>query len=75
MGKGAIRSFTTEVTEATEVGKKGFRIRVRTLLSFPSVSVISVDSVVKSGADVKDAVWLAPKPASQSTGPGKKLKA
>jgi hypothetical protein len=47
---GASRSFTTEATEATEAGKKGFRIRLRTLLSFRSVSVISVPSVVKSGA-------------------------
>ena len=48
---GAIRSFTTEATEATEAGRKGFRIRVQTLLSFRSVSVTSVISVVKSGAD------------------------
>jgi hypothetical protein len=47
----AIRSPTTEQTEATEVGKKGFRIR--TLLSFPSVSVNSVLSVVKSGANLR----------------------
>jgi hypothetical protein len=45
---GAIRSLTTEGTEATEAGRKGFRIPIRTLLSFPSVSVISVLSVVKS---------------------------
>jgi molecular chaperone DnaK (HSP70) len=53
---GAIRSFTTEATEATEAGKKGFRIRIRTLLSFRSVSVLSVLSVVKSGANLRETV-------------------
>jgi hypothetical protein len=37
--------FTTEGTEATEAGRKGFRIR--TLPSFRSVSVSPVSSVVK----------------------------
>jgi hypothetical protein len=55
---GAIRSFTTEATEATEAGKNGFRIRIRTLLSFPSVSVLSVLSVVKSGADARETVLI-----------------
>ena len=45
--------FTTEATEATEAGGKGVRIRLRTFLSFRSVSVISVASVVRSGADVR----------------------
>ena len=53
---GAIRSFTTEATEATEAGKKGFRIRIRTLLSLRSVSVISVPSVVKSGPNMWETV-------------------
>ena len=55
---GAIRSFTTEGTEATEAGRKGFRIRIRirTLLSFRSGSVISVPSVVKSGANLRETV-------------------
>ena len=43
----AIRSFTTESTEGTEAGRKGVRIRIRTRLSFPSVSANSVLSVVK----------------------------
>jgi hypothetical protein len=42
--------FTTEGTEAPEAGRKGFRIRVRTVLSLRSVSVIFVGSVVKPGA-------------------------
>jgi hypothetical protein len=52
MAVSANRSLTTESTEATEAGRKGFRIRIRTLLSFPSVSVNSVLSVVKSGLDI-----------------------
>jgi hypothetical protein len=42
---GAFRSLTTEGTEATEAGGKGFRIRARP--SFRSVSVIFVLSVVR----------------------------
>jgi hypothetical protein len=53
---GAIRSLTTEATEATEAGKKGFRFRIRTLPAFRSVSVISVFSVVKSGANLRKTV-------------------
>jgi hypothetical protein len=53
IANGASRSFTTEATEAR---KKGFRIRLRTLLSFRSVSVISVPSVVKSGANLRETV-------------------
>jgi len=48
---GAIRSLTTEGTEDTEAGKKGFRIRIRTLSCFRSVSVLSV---VKSGANLRE---------------------
>jgi len=55
---GAIRRFTTESTEGTEAGRKGFRIRFRTLFSFPSVSVNSVLSVVKSGADVRETALI-----------------
>jgi hypothetical protein len=53
---GAIRSLTTEGTEGTEAGRKGFRIRIRTLPSFRSVSVLSVLSVVKSGANLRETV-------------------
>jgi hypothetical protein len=52
----AIRSFATGATEAAEAGKKGIRIRIRTLLSFRSVSVISVPSEVKSGANMRETV-------------------
>jgi hypothetical protein len=41
-------------TEAAKAGRNGFRIRIRTLLSFRSVSVFSVLSVVKSGADSRE---------------------
>ena len=50
--------FTTEGTEAAETGRKGFRIRVQTPRSLRSVSVISVPSVVKSGADSRETLWL-----------------
>ena len=54
-----IRSFTTERTGAAEAGRKGFRIRFRALPFFQSVSVLSVASVVKSGADVRNEVVRA----------------
>jgi hypothetical protein len=53
---GAIRSLTTEGTEATEAGRKGFPTRLRALPSFQSVSVNSVLSVVKSGANLRETV-------------------
>jgi hypothetical protein len=60
MAAGAIRSLTTEATDGTEAGRKGFRIqiriRIRTLPSFRSVSVLSVLSVVKFGASLREAV-------------------
>jgi len=52
---GRSRSLTTEITEATEAGNKGFRIQVRTL----PFSVFSVTSVVKSGADVGETMGCA----------------
>jgi hypothetical protein len=59
---GAIRSFTTEGTEATEAaeaaeaGRKGVSDPAPNLFPFRSVSVISVPSVVKSGANLRETV-------------------